>query len=143
MSKSNISHKEKVSLSELQSYDSIIILPADKGRSTVVMNKEQCIEKMSNLIMKDKTYRPLKRHPITSLENKIGKAIKELKEKKLNKKQATQLIPRNSLAPIIYSLPKVHKEGIPLRPIVSSINSPSQASCRHTDSLIRQGDVMH
>ncbi|KAJ8033554.1 hypothetical protein HOLleu_23838 [Holothuria leucospilota] len=71
MPKSNISHKEKVALSELKSDDSIIILPADKGRSTVVMNKEQYIEKMSNLMMEDKTYRPLNRDPTTSLENKI------------------------------------------------------------------------
>ncbi|KAJ8049244.1 hypothetical protein HOLleu_01906 [Holothuria leucospilota] len=126
MSKSNILHKEKVALSELKSDDSIIILPADKGRSTVVMNKEQYIEKMSNLIMEDKTYRPLKRDLTTSLENKLGKTIKELKEQnKLNKKQATQLTPRNSLSPRLYGLPKVHKKDIPLRPIVSSINSPS------------------
>ncbi|KAJ8047787.1 hypothetical protein HOLleu_06881 [Holothuria leucospilota] len=55
MPKSNISHKEKVALSELKIDDSIIILPADKGRSTVVTNKEQYIEKMSNLLMEDKT----------------------------------------------------------------------------------------
>ncbi|KAJ8021749.1 hypothetical protein HOLleu_39038 [Holothuria leucospilota] len=135
MPKSNISHKEKAALSELKSDDSIIILPADKGRSTVVMNKEQHIEKMSNLIMEDKTYRPLKRDPTTSLENKIGKAIKELKEQnKLNKKQTTQLTLRNLLAPRIYGLPKVHKEGIPLRPIVSSINSPSYNLARQRPS---------
>ncbi|KAJ8019162.1 hypothetical protein HOLleu_42440 [Holothuria leucospilota] len=87
--------------------------------------------------MEDKTYRPLKRDPTTSLENEIGKAIKELKEQnKLNKKQATQLTPRNSLPSRIYGLPKVHKEGIPLRPIVSSINSPSYNLARHLADIL-------
>ncbi|KAJ8048218.1 hypothetical protein HOLleu_00445 [Holothuria leucospilota] len=87
--------------------------------------------------MDDKTYRPLNRDPTTSLENKIGKAINELKEQnKLNIKQATQLTHRNSLSPRIYGLPKLHKEGIPLRPIVSSINSPSYNLARHLADLL-------
>ncbi|KAJ8047976.1 hypothetical protein HOLleu_00115 [Holothuria leucospilota] len=45
MPKSSISHKEKVALSELKSDDSIIILPADKGRSTVVhCNKQRTVQ---------------------------------------------------------------------------------------------------
>ncbi|KAJ8029631.1 hypothetical protein HOLleu_29075 [Holothuria leucospilota] len=87
--------------------------------------------------MEDKTYRPLNRDPTTSLENKIGKAIKELKEQnKLNKKQVTQLTSRTSLSPRSYGLPKVHKEGIPLRPIVSSINSPSYNLARHLADIL-------
>ncbi|KAJ8029450.1 hypothetical protein HOLleu_28842 [Holothuria leucospilota] len=100
-------YKEKVALSELKGHDSIIILHTDKSRSTVVMNKEQYIENMSNLIIDDKTYRPLNRDPTTSLENKIGKVIKDLKEQdKLNKYQAMQLTPRNSLSPKSYGLSK-------------------------------------
>ncbi|KAJ8023755.1 hypothetical protein HOLleu_36289 [Holothuria leucospilota] len=101
------------------------------------MNKEQYMDKMSDLIMEDKTYRLLKSDPTTSLENKIRKAIKELKEQnKLNKKPAKQLTPRNSLSPRIYGLPKVHKEGTPLRPIVSSINSPSYNLARHLAGIL-------
>ncbi|KAJ8025720.1 hypothetical protein HOLleu_33353 [Holothuria leucospilota] len=36
----------------------------------------------------------------------------------------------------IYGLPKVHKEGIPLRPIVSSINSPSYNLARHLANIM-------
>ncbi|KAJ8019710.1 hypothetical protein HOLleu_41397 [Holothuria leucospilota] len=44
--------------------------------------------------------------------------------------------PRNSLSPRIYGLPKVHKEGIPLRPIVSSINSPSYNLARDLADIL-------
>ena len=35
------------------------------------------------------------------------------------------MTPRASTLPQLYGLPKVHKDGIPLRPIVSAIGSPT------------------
>ncbi|KAJ8047975.1 hypothetical protein HOLleu_00114 [Holothuria leucospilota] len=94
---------------------------------------------MSNLIVEFQTYHPLNRDPTTSLENKIGKAIKELKEQnKLNKKQAyaTHTQELVVIQKLQYGLPKVHKEGIPLRPIVNSINSPSYNVARHLADIL-------
>ena len=48
----------------------------------------------------------------------------------LSKKQRLSLSPSFSSAPQIYSLPKIHKEGIPLRPIVSAIGSPTHQLAR-------------
>ena len=47
-----------------------------------------------------------------------------LYDNKIDKKMASHLTPKHSVSPRIYGLPKVHKENMPLRPIVSSINSP-------------------
>ena len=38
--------------------------------------------------------------------------------------------------PLLYGLPKVHKEGIPLRPIVSFVNSPTYALSKHLASIL-------
>ncbi|KAJ8024847.1 hypothetical protein HOLleu_34877 [Holothuria leucospilota] len=148
MPKSNISHKEQVALSELKSDDSIIILGADKGRSTVVMNKEQYIEKINNLIMDDKTYRPLNRDPTTSFENKIGKAIKQLTERnKLNKNSSyathtQELVVAQNLWPT-GSVQRRYTTQTHCELHQLSFLQLSQSSCRHSDSHIRQGGVIH
>ena len=43
--KDNLSKDERKALKELQSDTSIVILPADKGRSTVILNREDYLEK--------------------------------------------------------------------------------------------------
>ena len=44
--KDNLSKDERKALKELQSDTSIVILPADKGRSTVILNREDYLEKL-------------------------------------------------------------------------------------------------
>ena len=43
--KDNLSKDERKTLKELQSDTSIVILPADKGRSVVILNREDYLEK--------------------------------------------------------------------------------------------------
>ena len=44
--------------------------------------------------------------------------------------------PSGSQPPMIYGLPKIHKESIPLRPIVSCIGSPTYKLAKHIVSII-------
>ena len=46
----NLSKDERKALKELQSDTLIVILPADKGRSTVILNREDYLEKCMNHI---------------------------------------------------------------------------------------------
>ena len=48
--KPNISKTERQALKSLQDDDSIIILPADKGSATVVMDRVECSNKLAHLI---------------------------------------------------------------------------------------------
>lgn len=43
-----------------------------------------------------------------------------------------------AVAPKLYGLPKIHKEGFPLRPICSSINSPSYSLCKYITSILHK-----
>jgi hypothetical protein len=38
--------------------------------------------------------------------------------------EKNKLIPKDPIVPHIYGFPKIHKEGIPLRPIVNMNGSP-------------------
>ena len=47
---SNISKSERKALKDLQRDKSVVILPADKGRYTVVMDRPTYVEKCNNML---------------------------------------------------------------------------------------------
>ena len=61
-----------------------------------------------------------------SAETKISTALKECENKGyITSKEHLSLAHQFLAPPQIYGLPKIHKEGIPLRPIVAAIESPT------------------
>ena len=54
--KPNLSKAEKRAMKELKQYDDIVILNADKGNSTVVMDKLEYDEKLLGLLSDSATY---------------------------------------------------------------------------------------
>ena len=68
----NLNGRMLKAIKDLQRSDNIVILPADKGNATVVMDRTQYVEKMENML-KDQTYRKLKGDPTSKVENKIRK----------------------------------------------------------------------
>ena len=110
-------------LKELRENSDIIVLSADKGNATVVMNTSDYNSKISN-ILKDPAYKPHPNDPTTYLEKTTKSKIVA---SSINDDTKKSLIPRekSSCCPKLYGLPKIHKDGAPLRPIVSSINSPT------------------
>ena len=121
----NMSFQQRRTIQDLKRDETIVILPADKGRATVVMNSEDYTSKMEKILNDDK-YRPLRRDPTLTIEKKVTKSLKLLhSDGHISDKLLDQLTPRYSDPPQMYGLPKVHKENIPMRPIVSTIGSPT------------------
>ena len=122
--KDNLSRDERKALKELQSDTSIVILPADKGRSTVILNREDYLEKCMNHI-NNGPYQLLKKDPTTKIKAKTLKQLKALKDNEfIDNKLYYYLKPTDSPAPRFYGQPKIHKPGFPIRPIVSYSGSP-------------------
>ena len=69
-------------LKELQSDTSIVILPAGKGRSTVILNCEDYLEKCMDHI-NNGPYQLLKKDPTTKIKAKTLKQLKVLKDTSL------------------------------------------------------------
>uniref|UniRef100_A0A6P7H3L0 Uncharacterized protein LOC114346573 n=1 Tax=Diabrotica virgifera virgifera TaxID=50390 RepID=A0A6P7H3L0_DIAVI len=63
----NISQSERKALKELQANPDLVILPADKGNATVILNTSSYIDKLSNLI-NTPDYKPISNTPTTYLE---------------------------------------------------------------------------
>ncbi|XP_020297813.1 uncharacterized protein LOC109862232 [Pseudomyrmex gracilis] len=86
------------------------------------MNKTDYDNKIQTLLT-DSTYEKLKKDPTSSLKTLTTNLIKK-------NNLSDMLIPRNAVPPRLYGLPKIHKSNIPLRPIVSAINSPTYDRAR-------------
>ena len=123
--KPNMSYRQRSVVRALRNDSNIVIVPADKGKATVVMDRMDYDTKMS-AILQDDQYRPLPRDPTVKVENKIVDTLKRLRnEGHLDHELYDFLTPRYSTPPQMYGLPKIHKEDTPMRPIVSTINSPT------------------
>ena len=103
------------------------IVPADKGNAAVIMINTQYFQKMEDHLSTS-TYTLLKKNPTDSLSRKLDNVLKKLlKESKISKTfhdNSRVLHPRT---PQLYGLPKIHKPGNPLRPIVSFYDTPLSA----------------
>ncbi|XP_046391554.1 uncharacterized protein LOC124159689 [Ischnura elegans] len=108
-------------LSKLKSDESPIILRADKGNATVLMTRKDYNEKISQLL-DDPAYQQLKSNPTTRIERQVKELIKR---SSIPQETQRNLIPSAEKPPRLYGLPKIHKEGVPLRPIVSQIGAPT------------------
>ncbi|GJQ68645.1 hypothetical protein Trydic_g17192 [Trypoxylus dichotomus] len=75
-------------------------------------------------IINEGKYKELKKDPTASVESKIQQTLKKYKSDLPNQLSWQKLTPRCTKPPHLYGLPKIHKPGTPLRPIVTSRNSP-------------------
>ena len=94
------------------------------------MNKSDYIDKANTLLKDTETYQPLDTDPSKTTVNRINmKLLKQLKDKdkrhKPEESNYKRIRPNDASTAKFYGLPKIHKENIPLRPIVSLPGSPT------------------
>ncbi len=122
--RSNISPEERAALKSLKQDADISILPADKGRATVIMNSTDYKQKAKELLSDTKTYKPLPKDPTKEYKAQLREKLNSLKEqKKIDKKKYLQLMPTAEIPPRFYATPKIHKVGTPLRPIIDNVGT--------------------
>ena len=92
------------------------------------MDKDDYCNKIKAMLSDQNVYKKLKRNPTSSIEKKTSSLLKNLV---LPSQVMKKLNPRDSSAPRLYGLPKIHKESIPLRPIVSNVGGPTYQLARH------------
>ncbi|XP_072020698.1 uncharacterized protein [Amphiura filiformis] len=101
-----------------------MILPADKGKATVVLDKEEYEEKVTIMLNDDKTYEKLKNDPTARYKRKLISILTGWeKVNKITEREYWKLYPTAANTPRMYCTPKIHKAGTPLRPIVDYCGS--------------------
>ena len=64
----NLTPLETRALNELQSNSDIIVLPSDKGRATVIMDRDDYNSKLSEMLSDTTTYKKLNHDPSAALD---------------------------------------------------------------------------
>ncbi|KAG8236617.1 hypothetical protein J437_LFUL012809 [Ladona fulva] len=84
-------------------------------------------------MLEDETYRTKSSDPTKPI---MRKTVTLLRKTGLPEETIKSLRPQAPVPPRLYGLPKIHKEGVPLRPIVSAINSPNYLLARYLAKLL-------
>ena len=133
----NLTKEEQKAIGELKRDKTSVILTADKGVSAVVMDKEQYINKAEELLNQP-TCKTTQSDPMTKYKNKLISLLKTIKtEGGMSEPLYRRLYPTGVGSPKFYGLPKVHKEGIRLRPIVSSIGAVSYETSKELARILK------
>nr|VZI15558.1 unnamed protein product [Spirometra erinaceieuropaei] len=121
-----ITKAEQSALKALRNDTSIVILPTDKGRSTVVLDKTDYTQKANALLEDRQAYLPCGEESIKTLVTQLEKTLTDMQSNKAISKSVRLTSKPTDAAPArFYGLPKVHKPGLPLRPIVSLRGTPT------------------
>ena len=114
-------------LRDLRKDPNIKIIRPDKGKGVVILNTDDYTSKLNTILGNDKKFKKLNTTPLKEtqrLEDKLIRFISSLVKKNLlTQEQYDQIRPSGSNPAILYGLPKVHKDQVPLRPIMSSLNT--------------------
>ena len=135
---SNLTKDERQAIKRLKTDENIVILPADKGRVTVVMDKTDYYDKMDALVNDKRTYQVLKRDPTPALQRKLNSKLLDLKKTDaIDIQRYNRLRCRVPQPPKLYGLPKLHKPNIPMRPIVSFCGSPTYQLSKYLTTVLK------
>jgi hypothetical protein len=126
---SNLTSYQKTILNQLKNNRNIIIKPTDKNLGPAIMDKKSYIEQILHEHLLTNTYRQLtavEANTILDETKNTLKAIITSNKDKLSVPETTYFqrsFKGKYRLPIFYGLPKIHKQPVTLRPVVSCVNS--------------------
>jgi len=112
-----------------------VILKADKGSSTVIMSKTEYTNKVLEFISKN-NITDIGHDPTQRFTKEINSLISKSKLL-FTDAEIKALKVTNPGAPILRGLPKLHKNDVPIRPLVNFTPAPTYIVAKRLDSIIR------
>ena len=141
---SNLTVEDKRAIKSINDDESIKIVPADKGNTTVVIDTTDYSNKCDEHLSDQSTYIVVNENiavnnfdPNKTLQAKVNRDLKELKSKSMITESEYKMLYSNTpLNALFYATIKIHKEGYPIRPIVSFIDSPTYQLAKFLSKLL-------
>ena len=88
-------------------------------------------------LLQESAYRPIPNDPTNKYKNKLIALLKSIKTGGgISEATYKKLYPTGAGSPKFYALPKMHKEGTPLRPIVSSIRAVTYSTSKELSRIL-------
>ena len=135
--KPNIPRDEYQVLREMKRDNTRMVLTADKGMSMVVVDREEYTTKSEELLHQP-NYKILQTDPTNKYKNKLIGLLKSIKaEGGMDDNTYRRLYSTGAVPPKYYGLPKVHKPGMPLRLVISSIWAVSHSTAKELARIIK------
>ncbi|CAF3279221.1 unnamed protein product [Rotaria sp. Silwood2] len=126
-------------LKNLKEDKSIVVTRPDKGRGVVLLDKVDYLSKMHTILNDSTKFSFLSYDPTITRETKLIKLLNKLLDEGTISKDFYNLAkPFGSIPGRLYGLPKVHREDIPLRPIVSAIRTFNYGLGKALSQLLSQ-----
>ncbi|CAJ0965707.1 unnamed protein product [Ranitomeya imitator] len=122
----NLTVEEKRALSTLKDNKQIIIKPADKGGSIVVLDRDYYMHEIRTQLRDLDTYQPIGNNPTFEISREIKDLVTYYTTMgTIDTKLGDFLVKQHPVIPVFYTLPKIHKHPLrpPGRPIVASTES--------------------
>ena len=121
----NIARNEIEALKKLKNRTDIVIRPADKGGAVCVWDKDSYRTEAYRQLDDNRFYERLDTDETGSIQKDLEKEIKKMIKDGTLSEEAKHLVVKSPRSAAFYLLPKIHKVGIPRRPVVSNINCPT------------------
>ena len=96
---------------------------ADKGKTIVIINNTEYNKKTLDFINTNEIMK-LTKDPTKTFHKKAMETIKQC-QLIINKNQTKYLIQKKPQAPTLKAQIKLHKTGMPIRPVINNINAPT------------------
>jgi hypothetical protein len=120
---------------KLRDNDQIVIRKADKSNLFVILDKTEYVSKISDILSDGSKFCRITRDPTEQVQRKANKLINTVNAVG-GSRTLTPIV--GSYSPgYLYGNVKTHKEGNPLRPIISQVTSPIYKTAKELDAIIK------
>ena len=136
----NITKAEHLALENLRKDKDHIIVIADKGVALVVMDKTQYITKCEALLQDNSVYQYLSKDTSPTIHKELIKILQDYKNNNfITETQYTQVRPHgsDSSAARFYGLPKIHKDNMPMHPILSACGTVTYNTAKFITEILQ------
>ena len=138
--KYNLSYHEHKAVQELKNNTAINIKRADKGSTTVLLNRSEKIQEAQVQLNNRDHYKPLAKPMVEDTLLRVNEIVTQLHQGKhiddMTKKWLSQT-PHPPRIPIFYTLTKIHKPKPVGRPIISGCSGPTERISSFVDRLLQ------
>ena len=138
--RNNLPYQERIALKDLKSNTEIVIKKADKGSTTVIMNKQDKITEGQTQLDDRKNYMPLETPMVKETSQKVKDLINELhlgNHIDAKTKEWLSQTPNPPRIPVYYTLTKIHKPTLTGRPIISGCEGPTERISSFIDHILQ------
>ena len=136
--KQNLSAEEKKALINLKSRSNIVFKKADKSPQLVAMREDEYIRQIEEMLSDTSVYKQVDNDPtddlLLTLEAFLENAVIK---SQITEHQKKELHPAKPKPGVFDGLPKTHKPGCPIRPIVSQVNTVTRKLSEYVDKVLQ------